>query len=86
MGAALRWRLHLEFALDEAYELLVAHEVLDAAHDHGQHGPAALLRMVIDVLLPVLVSLRRRWLSITLRVIPCRLPCALQCTSKSQWY
>ena len=76
--AALRWRLHLEFTLDKAYELLVAHEVPDAAHDHGQNGPAALLRMVIDVLLPILVTLRRRRLSIALRVIPCRLPCALQ--------
>ena len=87
VGPALRWRSHLKFTLDKAYELLVAHQVSDAAHDHGHHGPAPLLCMVIDVLLPVLVSLRRRWLGIALRLIPCRLPCALQCTSQHslQW-
>jgi hypothetical protein len=80
---SLGWRSHSEFALDEAHQLLVAHEVPDAAHDHGQHGPAALLCMVVDILLPILVPLRRRWLRRAQRLIPSRLPGALQCTSKA---
>ena len=70
--------LHLaKLVLDEAHELLVLHQVLDALHDHGHQGGAALLSMIRIILLPVLVPLRRLRLRIALWLITSRLPCTL---------